>query len=157
MLIYRMLVRRKVLAIFRSANSGDWQAMIDALHERFTYRFVGDTPLGGERSTKAAMNAWWQRLYRLFPGAVFHPQTVVVEGPPWNTRVMTYVTITGSVPRSDGAGSAPYQNEFMQMMTIRWGRITKVMTIEDTQRFAAILPVMRTAGMSDAAAAPISD
>ena len=46
------------------------------------HRFVGDTPLGGTRTTDAAMRLWWERLDRLFPGDRFAPESVVVQGPP---------------------------------------------------------------------------
>jgi hypothetical protein len=79
----------------------------------------------------------------------------VVEGPPWRTRVMTYVRITGTRPADSGGQPVPYDNEFMQLMTIRWGRIASVLTIEDTQKFVSILPALSAAGFADARAEPI--
>jgi ketosteroid isomerase-like protein len=154
--MYRTIVRQRVLHLMHEANRGNWQAIIDALDARFSYRFIGDTPLGGERSTKQAMAAWFERLYRLFPGAQFHPQSVVVEGMPWNTRVMTYVKIRGTQP-GDGSDAIPYENEFMQLMTLRWGKITSIITLEDTLRFAKMLPKLASAGFPDASAPPITD
>jgi ketosteroid isomerase-like protein len=69
---------------------------------------------------------------------------------------MTYVKIHGTAPGSIGAGE-PYENEFMQRMSLRWGRITSVLTIEDTQRFANILPALAAAGVADATQPPITD
>lgn len=155
--MYRSIVRRRVRALFAEANRGNWQAIIDSLGPDFVYRFVGDTPLGGTRTTKPAMQAWFQRIYRLVPDAQLHPETIVVEGAPWNTRVMTYVKFRGTMPPVAGAPGAPYENEVMQLMRLRWGRIVSVLTLEDTQRFAAILPALAAAGIADATAAPISD
>jgi ketosteroid isomerase-like protein len=118
---------------------------------------TGDTPLGGTRTTKAAMQAWWARLLRLFPGAQFSPQQIVVEGPPWNMRVMTHMVFSAQVPGAAGAPTMPYQNEFMQLMQLRWGRITSIVTIEDTQRFVDVLPALSAAGSKEATAAPITD
>jgi ketosteroid isomerase-like protein len=155
--VYHSIVRRRVLTIFEEANRGNWQAMINGLHDTFTYRFVGDTPLGGERSTHKSMRAWWERLYRLFPGAQFYPQTIVVEGPPWSTTVMTYIKIKGMLPPVGMVGPEPYENEFTQLMQLRWGKITSVLTLEDTQRFARVLPRLADAGIAEATAAPITD
>ena len=155
--MYRSIVRSRVRRIFDEANVGNWQAMLDGLADRFSYRFVGDTPLGGTRTEKATMALWWQRLFRLFPDAKFKPEVIVVEGPPWNTTVMTYVKINGTIPSSGGSGNEPYENEFMQVMTIRWGRITRITTIEDTQRFVRILPLLTANGIVDADAAPLTD
>ncbi len=154
--MYHALVRRRVRDLFAQANEGNWEAIVSGLAPRFVYRFVGDTPLGGERTTHAAMRLWFERLYRLFPGARFTPHAVVVSGPPWRTTVMTYVTITGTVPDDTSVGR-PYQNEFMQLITLRWGRMSSVLTLEDTQRFADALPALAAAGLSDATAPPIQD
>jgi len=154
--MYHAIVRRRVRQVFGRANGGDWEAIVSGLAPRFVYRFVGDTPLGGVRTTHASMRLWFERLYRMFPGATFAPQTVVVHGWPWQTTVMTYVTITATVPEP-GGGRRPYQNEFMQRMTLRWGRVTSVITLEDTQRLAAAMPVLAAAGVGEATAAPIDD
>ena len=159
--MYHAIIRRRVESLFRRANSGDWEAIVDSLAPSFSYRFIGETPLGGTRTTHAAMRLWWQRLYRLFPGAVFEPETIVAQGPPWRTTVMTHVRIRGTVPThippGGTAGTRPYENEFMQCMSIRWGKVTSVTTLEDTQRFVGILPVLVASGITDAAAAPIVD
>jgi ketosteroid isomerase-like protein len=155
--MYRTIVRRRVRALFAEANRGNWQAVIDALAVRFVYRFVGDTPLGGTRTTTAAMQDWFRRIYRLVPDAKLYPQMILVEGPPWNTRVMTYVMFQGTLPAQPGELAKPYENEVMQLMQIKWGRIASVLTLEDTQRFVNILPVLAAAGIKDATAAPITD
>jgi ketosteroid isomerase-like protein len=154
--IYRAIVRRQVRHLFDEANRGNWAAIVDGLAPTFSYRFVGDTPLGGTRQTHAAMRLWFERLYRLFPGAVFAPQAIIVEGPPWRTNIMTYVLIQGSAPDGDGR-QRQYENEFMQRMVLRWGKITTVITLEDTQRFVNILPVLAASGYTDAMSAPITD
>jgi ketosteroid isomerase-like protein len=154
--IYRAIVRRQVRTLFKQANEGNWEAIVSGLAGTFSYRFVGDTPLGGTRTTHDAMRRWFERLYRLFPGSQFDPQQIVVEGPPWNTRIMTYVKINGVIP-TRGEHSAPYENEFMQAMILKWGKIVSVLTIEDTNRFVGVLPRLTSAGISDAAAPPIVD
>lgn len=154
--MYRAIVRRRVSNIYSEINRGNWQSMIDGLADDFVYRFVGDTPLGGTRRTRRAMTLWWQRLFTLFPGSQFSPQAIVVEGPPWNTRVMTHVKITGVVPSANDTQRS-YENEFMQLMTLRWGRINSITTLEDTLRFSEILPTLSKAGIADAAADQITD
>ena len=54
-------------------------------------------------------------------------------------------------------GERPYENEFMQRFVLKWGKITSVVTLEDTQRFVDILPTMAKAGFPDATCAPITD
>jgi ketosteroid isomerase-like protein len=155
--MYRSIVRRRVRSLFAEANRGNWQAIVDALGSRFVYRFVGDTPLGGTRTSKPAMQEWFRRIYRLVPDATLVPQVILVEGLPWNTRVMTYVKFKGTLPATAaGKPGAPYENEVMQLMQIKWGRIISVLTLEDTQRFVNVLPLLAAAGIKDATAAPIT-
>lgn len=155
--MYKTIVRARLRRLFEGASRGDWQPIVDGFAEQFSYRFAGNTPLGGTRTTKAAMQAWWTRLLRLFPGAQFSPQAILVEGPPWNTRVMTHMVLSATVPGVAGSPAMPYRNDFMQLMHLRWGRITSIVTIEDTQRFVDALPALAAAGRTDATAAPITD
>jgi ketosteroid isomerase-like protein len=153
--MYRTMVRRRVLELFKQANLGNWNAIVDGLADTFTYRFIGDTPLGGTRTSKPKMRAWFERLYRLFPGAQFYPHTIVVDGSPWNTQVMTYVKIKMTKPLVPSDAQL-YENEFMQLITIKWGKMTSVLTIEDTLRFADVLPVIAATGNKDAKAGQIT-
>jgi hypothetical protein len=132
--IYRAIVRRQVRTLFSEANNGNWASIVDGLASTFSYRFIGDTPLGGTRTTHEAMRHWFERLYRL----------------------MTYVKIRGTIPTNAGQ-TAPYENEFMQSMILRWGKITSVLTLEDTQRFVDALPRLAASGITDATATPITD
>jgi ketosteroid isomerase-like protein len=147
--MYRTIVRRQVLHLFNEANRGNWNAIVDGIAEKFTYRFIGDTPLGGTRTSKPKLRAWFERLYRLFPGAQFHPQTIVVQGPPWDTKVMSYVKIRMTKPLLPDEKEL-YENEFMQLITLRWGKMTSILTVEDSKRFADALPAMAAAGYQDA-------
>jgi hypothetical protein len=155
--MYKLIVRAKLRHLYAGVGLGKWQPIVDNLAETFVYRFIGDTPLGGTRRSKASMAAWWTRILTLCPGAQLVPQRIVVEGWPWNTTVMTYVHFNATIPGPGGVGFVPYQNEVMQLMQLRWGRITSILTIEDTQRFARILPDLAAAGIAEATAAPIED
>jgi ketosteroid isomerase-like protein len=155
--MYHFIVKRRIAALFAEANHGNYQAIIDSLAPNFIYRFIGDTPLGGTRTRKSSMKAWFERIYRLVPDAKLNPQMIVVEGMPWNTKIMTYVKFNGTLPPDDQNRCMPYENEVMQLLSLKWGRIHSVLTIEDTLRFTKILPLLAKAGIAEATAAPISD
>jgi ketosteroid isomerase-like protein len=155
--MYKTIVRAKLRRLFAGASEGHWQPIVDGFANEFSYRFVGNTPLGGTRTSRSSMQAWWTRLLALFPGAQFNLREILVEGPPWNTRVMTHMLFQASVPGSEGQAAVPYENEVMQLMHLRWGRITSIVTIEDTQRFVDVLPLLAKAGRADAHAAAIND
>jgi ketosteroid isomerase-like protein len=155
--MYKAIVRAKLRRLFAGASRGQWQPIVEGFADDFSYRFVGNTPLGGTRTTRLAMQAWWTRLLILFPGAQFLPQEILIEGPPWNTRVMTHMLFRATVPGVNGGPAAPYENEVMQLMRLRWGRITSIVTVEDTQKFVNVLPLLAQAGVQEANAAPITD
>jgi ketosteroid isomerase-like protein len=155
--VYKAIVRAKLRRLFADASRGNWKPIVAGFADDFSYRFIGNTPLGGTRTTRSSMEAWWTRLLKLFPGAQFMPQEILIEGPPWNTRVMTHMLFRATLPGVEGDAPLPYENEFMQLMRLRWGRITSIITIEDTQRFVNVLPQLARAGLDDATAAPIHD
>jgi ketosteroid isomerase-like protein len=149
--MYKTIVRAKLRATFRALNEGDTGPFFASLGSPFQYRFAGESALSGIRTTTDSMQRWWQRVFVLLPAAKFDVGPIAVNGAPWNTTVMTYITVSSQL-----ANGTSYTNEFMQMMTLRFGKITNVVTIEDTQRLAAAMAVLsQTVG--EAHAAPITD
>ncbi|WP_312879707.1 nuclear transport factor 2 family protein [Microlunatus parietis] len=138
--------------MFDRINEGDYQTMIDGLAPEFVYDFHGEHALGGRRTTRDGMERWWQRMLRLLPGIRFDVRDIVVDGGPWRTRVAVRSNVAGSLP--DGT---PYQNTVMQFLTLRWGRVTSVETLENTQVLQRTLSSLASAGQPEAAAAPITD
>lgn len=70
---------------------------------------------------------------------------------------MTYVKFRGTLPEVSDAAPVAYENEVMQLMRLKWGRIVSVITIEDTQRFVDILPALSASGIDHATAPLITD
>ena len=110
-----------------------------SLTPSFCYRFYGDHALGGERRTVAAMRVWWERVFGLLPGVRFKPREVMLAGWPWATP-------------PDGTAY-----DFNQFVETRWGRITEVRTLEDTQKPDRALRRKAAAGIREAEADPIAD
>lgn len=150
--MYHWLVERKLRSVFARLGEGEYRPMLDSLAADFRYRFEGDSAIGGVRTTRASMEQWWQRMDRLFPGFRFVVRDVVVSGLPWHTRIYTQLDFVKPLP--DGT---PYVNVVMQRMVMRWGRITEIHTLEDTQRCARVLAWQAGQGKVEAAAAPITD
>jgi ketosteroid isomerase-like protein len=150
--MYHAIVERRLRAIFAEIGRGNAEPMLRALGPDFVYRFEGDTALGGERRTVAAMRLWWERLYRVFPGLHFEIRDVLVKGWPWDTRVATYLRFKARL-----ANGQPYENDVVQMLRMRWGRVTRVHTIEDSLRCARTLADIAAGGQPEAVAPPITD
>ncbi|WTW99748.1 nuclear transport factor 2 family protein [Streptomycetaceae bacterium NBC_01309] len=150
--MYHRIVESKVRGVFAQINSGNYEPMLASLAPEFTYRFYGDHALGGTRTTVDAMRLWWERIFRLLPGARFEPRRVLVSGGPWSTRIATLSRISGPLP--DGSR---YENTVTQFMHMRWGRIHEIHTLEDTQVLARALDVVAASGNDEAHAPPITD
>lgn len=150
--MYHAIVERRIRHVFARLGAGDFQPMLDSLAPAFRYRFEGDSPIGGVRTCRASMRLWWERMYRLFPGLSFEVRDVVIAGGPWHTRIFTLLEFVKPLP--DGTR---YGNVVMQRMEMKWGRITEIHTLEDTQRCMRLLAWQERNGKAEAGAAPITD
>lgn len=150
--MYGTIVRKKVVETFDAINQGDYATMVEGLDDKFSYRFHGDHALGGFRCTKESMTAWWERVFRLLPGARFTVEEVIVSGGPRRTRLAVTTHVQGDLP--DGS---VYDNVMVQLMTLRWGKVTEVETLENLQELQRALDVVAAHGKAEAHAEPIED
>lgn len=150
--MYRSIVRAKVRSTFDRINAGDYMAMVDGLAPDFEYRFHGEHALGGRRTSRDAMIGWWQRTLRLLPGTRFDIQDVLIGGGPWRTRVAVRSLVSGDLP-----GGGRYENTVFQFLTLSWGKVTSVETVEDLQVLERALRIVAEAGEPEALARPIAD
>lgn len=150
--MYKTIVERKVRNTFAAINAGNYQAMIDGLAPEFEYTFLGEHPLGGRRTTVNTMDQWWQRVFRLVPGAEFVVHDVVVQGHPVDTRIAVRCTIKSTLLPGE-----QYSNEVMQFMRLRLGKITSIETLEDTARLERFMATLDPSEYPDAIAEPLAD
>jgi ketosteroid isomerase-like protein len=150
--MYHWIVRRKVLALFTAVSRGDAAPVLRAFARRFRHQFPGDHALGGSRSSLAATQRWYQRLYRLLPDIAFEVRNVFVSGGPWNTLVIAEWDETNS--GTDGIRTV---NHGIHALRLRWGRVTEMFIYPDTVGLQATLDRLARAGVEEAAAAPIVD
>ena len=150
-MLYATIVRRKIKRTFRDINQGDIQPMLNTLADPFVYIFHGTHALGGRRTSKSAMRLWWERVFRLLPGIRFDVQEVVISGCPWNMRVAVRSLVSGDLPNGE-----LYSNTAFQFMNLRWGRITRIETMEDTQLLEQVLRVVAESGYVEALEPPMN-
>ena len=152
-----MIVARKIRASWCEVQRRNPGAVVDQFARDFEYRFVGEHALGGVRRTRASQLAWFERLFRVFGSIEFTVRDVIVTGPPWHTRAAVLLDVRIPGERGYTAAERVWTNEVMQTVELRWGRITRIVTMTDTQREVAILTRLTEAGMAEASAAPIED
>lgn len=143
--LYKTIVESKVRGVFDGLSEGRLDALTSQLADDFEYTYLGDHALGGVRTTMAAMEAWGDRLYTVFPDIAFRVDEVAVKGPPWNTTVLVHVVVT----------SPTHPNELFQKVQLRWGKVTSVRTLVNLEALATNLQRRADEGEPAALAGPI--
>jgi ketosteroid isomerase-like protein len=148
--MYHAIVRRKVLALFDAINRGDAEPVIVGFAPVFEHIFLGDTALGGRRTSLAATRAWYERLYRLLPDIHFDVERVSVSGTPWNTLAIAEWRETNSA--TDGVRTSA---RGIHAVRIAWGKMTRLIICPDTVMLKATLDRIALTGVAEAHAAKI--
>jgi ketosteroid isomerase-like protein len=149
--MYKRIVAQRVRTAWAHLGRGDYGYVLAQFAPRFTHGFAGEHALGGERSNADSQRAWFERLFRLLDDAEFRVEDVLVRGWPWRTRAVALIRVRATI------GGEAYENEVAQTIDLRWGRITRIHNLEDTQRLAGALERLASAGFAEAAAGPITD
>jgi ketosteroid isomerase-like protein len=148
--MYHAIVERNVRAGFREMSKGNYQAVTTLFAPDVRFAFSGDHAIGGECHTQAQVTQWFERLYRIFPDIQFEVRSVAVSGWPWDTTATTQFTVRATL--RDGQR---YENQAIQFLRLRWGRIVEDLLFEDTHKLVLALNRMAAQGVSEAVAAPI--
>jgi ketosteroid isomerase-like protein len=148
--MYHGIIRRKVLSLFEAINHGDAEPVITGFAERFEHIFLGETALGGRRTSMAATRAWYARLYRLLPDINFTVHRVTVSGTPWNTLAVAEWTETNS-----GTDGVVTSARGIHAVHIAWGKMTRLHICPDTVMLEKTLKRLAGKGVAEASAAMI--
>ncbi|MER6006745.1 nuclear transport factor 2 family protein [Nonomuraea angiospora] len=149
--MYNAIVARRVRTAWSHLNDRDIEFVLRMFAPTFTHRFVGQNAMGGVRDNIDSRRRWFERLFRLLTDIRFTVDDVLVKGWPWRTRVVALLRTSGTV-----AGH-PFNNEFAQTIELRWGQITRVNVVEDTEKMATILGHLIECGVEEASAPQITD
>ncbi|MET7464046.1 nuclear transport factor 2 family protein [Nonomuraea sp. NPDC005501] len=124
------MIGRIAAAVYRRGLAAVEKGDIDTLLANFRADceliFISDTALGARLSTRADLRRWFERFGRLLPNPRFEVRRLVVGGPLWNQRLAAHVIIRSTVL------GEPYQNQFAQFLTMRWGKVVEDLILEDT-------------------------
>lgn len=140
--MYHAAVRRIARRTYGALSRGDFQTVVAGFDSEAVLFFSGDHVLAGTFRGREAIFAWFKRLYACFPDLRLHPETIVVEGFPWDTRVATRFRVTATL-----SSGRPYANEGMQLLRIRWGRVVEDRLYEDTKALNDALSELAQAGV----------
>jgi ketosteroid isomerase-like protein len=149
--MYHAIVRRKITAAFAGLSAGKIEAITNELSPGANHYFVGSHALSGTRRTPESIRAWYERLLRLLQGISFTLHEVRVSGWPWRTQVEAIWTET-----NNGTDGVKTSAEGVNLIEIRWGRVTSVRIYPDTAALERTLHRIAAKGTSEALATPIT-
>ena len=150
--MYHALVRRKIERIFSELSLGKYDFALAGVAPYLEHSFAGDHPLGGVRHTAAALRLWFERLYRLFPMLRFSVKHMAVSGWPWDTTVVVEWHDKATL-----ATGAPYDNDGVHVVRLRWGRLVSLHAYLDTAVVAEACRGMANDGVEEARAPFLED
>lgn len=149
--MYHAIVRRKIASAFAGLNAGRIEAITNELAPSAVHYFVGTHALSGTRRTPESIRAWYERLLRLLQGIHFTLNEVRVSGWPWRTQVAAIWTET-----NNGTDGVCTSAEGLNLIEIRWGRVTSVRIYPDTAALERTLQRIAAKGSTEALAQPIT-
>jgi ketosteroid isomerase-like protein len=137
----RALMRHSVQRL----NRGDYSMMLKMAHPDFELAFPGEnswatmirpTEIGRERHiTHRGIDEGTRFAERFVQrGVQFEIEDILVNGPPWNTRIA--VRAKSFVPGPTGEPDE-YNNRAILLLEVVWGRLVRWEDYEDTERVAA--------------------
>lgn len=143
--MYKATVRALMRHSVKKLNGGDATMFLKLAHPDATIAFPGNNswarmfgqPASGrERHVThdglAECTAFAERF--VTEGVQFQVEDILVNGPPWNTRIALRVvsSVAGPIGEPD-----VYTNRAIALLEIRWGRLIAWEDYEDTERVAA--------------------
>ncbi len=143
--MYKASVRALLRHGIRRLNGGDYSLLLRMADPNFELAFPGDNswatmfrpadPGRDRHVTHRGVDeavAFGDRF--VDHGVQFLVEDILVNGPPWNTRIA--VRVQSFIPGRDG-GPDEYNNRAVLFMETRWGRLVRWEDYEDTERVAA--------------------
>lgn len=144
--MYKASIRALLRYSVKRLNQGDYSLMLKMASPDFELSFPGDhswstmfrpQQLGREsHATHRGLDeavAFAERF--VAEGVQFEIEDILVNGPPWNTRIA--VRVRDFIPGAADGDPDAYNNRAILFQEIRWGRLVKWETYEDTQRVEA--------------------
>ncbi|GAA3260389.1 nuclear transport factor 2 family protein [Dactylosporangium cerinum] len=130
--MYHAITRARVRALWRRIGTGEYQVAVATAAPDLEFHFAGPPPIGVHLRGRDAFADWFRGVFELFPGLRITLTDVVVTGWPWRTTAVVKLRLTARL-----ADGSTYENQAMQWVRLRWGRMVYDEVIEDTHALAA--------------------
>jgi len=129
--MYKLAVRWMIRRNAEALRHGDIRGLLAAYADDAVLVFPGSSSWGGEHRGKPAIEAFLRRF--VDSGLVGEVQDILVNGPPWRTRVCVLFFDRALGP----GGETVYENRAVLFGRIAWGKIVHQEDFEDTHKVEA--------------------
>ncbi|MCW3067066.1 MAG: hypothetical protein JWN32_4238 [Solirubrobacterales bacterium] len=123
----RALLRRNLVAL----NAGDPRPLFSSYADDVHFVFPGRSSWAADLHGREALEAWVRRFVEV--GMEFDPDEIVVDGPPWSTRMCLRYKDRHRAP----GGEIVYENRGIIFCRIAWGKLAYYEVNEDTEKVTA--------------------
>ncbi|KAL7420965.1 hypothetical protein Q5752_003849 [Cryptotrichosporon argae] len=144
-------VAQRIRQNFDAVEQGDTEALVANWADECTHRFNGTHALGGTRTGKPAVAAWYARMARLMPGAKFDLTDYWITGTPDDIKAVIRWDMAMPVP-----GGEPFRNHGLHYTRNVRGKCVEQDIVCDSGALATHLAEQAGRGVAEAAAAPIT-
>lgn len=148
--MYHAIVRRKLRRTFERLNAHDYDSVVALFAREHVHSFPGAHPLAGTRRTLEDTRRWYARLQTVLPDLQFEVRNIAVSGWPWHTTAAVEWGDRGTT-----ADGAPFRNQGVHVVTLRWGRVSRLEIYCDTKVLAEVCARQAASGITEAAKDPI--
>ena len=141
--MYKASIRAMMRYSVKKLNEGDYSMMLKMAHPDFELAFPGNnswaTMFRPQQSGRhrhvthrgiGEASAFADRF--VDEGIQFEVEDILVNGPPWNTRIAVRINSFVENPGGDS-----YNNRALLFLEVKWGRLIRWEDYEDTERVAA--------------------
>lgn len=143
--MYKSSIRAMMRYSIKKLNKGDYSLMLRLAHPDFELSFPGQNswatmfrpqiPGRHRHATHRGIGEATAFAERFVAERIqFEIEDILVNGPPWNTRIALRVHDFVAEPEGDGD---IYNNRATLFLEVRWGRLVRWEDYEDTELVAA--------------------
>jgi ketosteroid isomerase-like protein len=136
--MYKATVRWMIRRNVRSLRAGDPGPLIASYAPDAVLVFPGNNSWSGEYRGREAIGGFLRRF--VDDGLVGEAHDILVNGPPWRTRIAVFLTVRATDP----AGAVVYDNRAILFARASWGKITYHEDFEDTHKSEAFDQYLKT-------------
>jgi SnoaL-like domain len=133
-MMYARLIERHTRRVYAHFNARNAEPAINRFAEDAHLIFRGRSSLAADIHGKSEIAVWLRNLMKL--GLRWEIHDVVIQGPPSNTRLVTWYTVRADQP----SWHAPLAYKGVQYARLVWGRVRLDDILPDTEATATYFP-----------------